>query len=83
MAQLVYEEMSFKGFSVLSSGGHFVQRSETILAILVEGSPKEHFCGIFWKSGHWSRRRCHLKVFIFLALAAILLRVTEPVSQFW
>ena len=29
--------MSFKGFSFLSSGGHFVQRSGTILAILIEG----------------------------------------------
>ena len=30
-------EMSFKGFSVFSSGRHFVQPSGTILAILVEG----------------------------------------------
>ena len=29
-------EMSLKGFSNLSSGGHFVQRSGTIFAILVE-----------------------------------------------
>ena len=29
--------MSLKGFSILSSGGHFVQRSGTIFAILVEG----------------------------------------------
>ena len=27
-------------FSIFSSGGHFVQRSGTILAILVEGHPK-------------------------------------------
>ena len=31
--------MSFKDFSTFSSGGHFVQRSETILAILIEGHP--------------------------------------------
>ena len=31
--------MSFGGFSIFSTGGHFVQRSETILAILVEGYP--------------------------------------------
>ena len=37
------------------------------------GSPKEHFCEIILKSGHWSRRRYHLKVFLFLALAAIFL----------
>ena len=32
--------MSFKGFSIFSSGCHFVQRSGKILAILVEGQPK-------------------------------------------
>ena len=29
-----------KGFSIFSSDGHFVQRSGTILAVLVEGHPK-------------------------------------------
>ena len=29
--------MSFKSFSIFSSGGHFVQWSGTILAILAEG----------------------------------------------
>ena len=32
--------MSFKGFSIFSSGGHFVQRSRIILAILEEGHPR-------------------------------------------
>ena len=32
--------MSFKAFSIFSSGGHFVQGSKTILAILVEGHPR-------------------------------------------
>ena len=32
--------MSFKGISIFSSGGHFVQGSRTILAILVEGHPR-------------------------------------------
>ena len=41
-----------------------------ILAILVE-SPKEHFCEIILKSSHWPRSRYRLKVFLFLALAAI------------
>ena len=35
------EELAFKAsysrFSIFSSGGHFVHRSETVLAILVEG----------------------------------------------
>ena len=29
--------MSFKGFSIFSFVGHFVQQSKTILSILVEG----------------------------------------------
>ena len=33
--------MSFKGFSIFSSGGHFVQRSGTILTILVEGHQRD------------------------------------------
>ena len=37
---LVYEDMLFKGFSIFSSGGHFVQRNKTISAILVEGHPR-------------------------------------------
>ena len=32
--------MSLKGFSIFSSGGHFVQPSTTIFANLVEGHPK-------------------------------------------
>ena len=31
----------------------------------------KHFCEISLKSVYWSRRRCHLKVFSILALAAI------------
>ena len=33
-------------------------------------SPEAHFCEIILKSVHWSMRRCHLKVFLFLPLAA-------------
>ena len=32
------------------------------------GSPKEHFCGIILKSGHWPKRRCHLKLFFFFSI---------------
>ena len=55
--------MSFKCFFFIS-GGHFVQRSGTIVAILVEGHLRNIFCEIVLKSGHWSRRRCHLKFFL-------------------
>ena len=32
--------MSLKGFSIFSFDGHFVQRSRTILAVLVEGNQR-------------------------------------------
>ena len=37
---LVQEKKSFKGFSIFSSGGHLVQRSGMVRAILVEGHPR-------------------------------------------
>ena len=46
------------------------------------GSPKEHFCEAILKSGHWPRTRCRLKVFLFLALVAILFSRAEPLSNF-
>ena len=57
--------MSFKGVSIFSSGGHFVQQSRKILAFLVDDHPKEHFREIILESVHWYRRRSHLKVFLF------------------
>ena len=57
---LVPEEMSFKGFSISSFGGHFVQQN--YLSNDGRWSPKEHFCEIIMISGHWPTRYC-LKVF--------------------
>ena len=37
-----------KGFSIFSSGGQFVQRSGTILAILVEGHSRNISVKLFW-----------------------------------
>ena len=42
-----WSKISFKGFSTFSSGGHFVQRSGTILAILVEGHPRNISIKVF------------------------------------
>ena len=39
--------MSVKGFSILSSGGHFVQRIGMTLAILVEGYPRNISVKVF------------------------------------
>ena len=52
-----------KGFSIFSFDGPFVQRSRTILAIMVPGSSKEHSCEIILKSANWPRRKCGLNGF--------------------
>ena len=53
-------------FSIFSSGSYFVQLSRIILAILVKGHIRNTPVKLF-SSGHWPRRRCHLKDFLFLA----------------
>ena len=61
------------------SGGHFVQRSGTIVAILVEGHLRNIFCEIVLKSGHWSRRRCHLKFFSSLSSVGHFVQQSETI----
>ena len=77
--RLAYEDMSFKGFSIFSSGGHFVQWGGTILAILVEGHPRDISVKLFLKSVHLSRRRCHLSFFSIFSSSS----GAEPLKQFW
>ena len=72
--------MSFKGFSISSFGGHFVQQN--YLSNDGRWSPKEQFCEIIMISGHWPTRRCCLKVFLFLALVAILFSRAKVFSNF-
>ena len=67
--------MVFKGFSIFSCGGHFVQQNRTILAILVKNISVKLFCNQV--GGPWPRRRCCLKIFYF-ALNAILFSGTAP-----
>ena len=50
---LVQEKKSFKGFSILSSGGHLVQGSETGLSNFGKELPKEPSYEINSKSVHW------------------------------
>ena len=45
-------------------------------------SPKEHSCKIISKSMHWLRRQSRLKVFLILALEAILFNGVEWFEQF-
>ena len=45
--------------------------------------PKEYSCEIILKLDKWLWRRCHFKVFLFLALAAILFSGAKPFRQLW
>ena len=49
----VEKEMPIKGFSCFSSGGHFVQWSKTILAILVESHSRNISMKLFCSGGHF------------------------------
>ena len=71
--------MPFKGFSISSFGGHFVQQNH--LSNDGRWSTKEHFCKIIMISGHWPTRCC-LKVFLYLALVAILFSRAKAFSNF-
>ena len=44
-------------------------------------SPKEHSCIFFFKLMYWLRRRSQLKVFLFLAQAAILFNGAEQFGR--
>ena len=48
LAQWPRRRCWLKGFSIFSSDGQFVQRSGTILAILVEGHPRIISVKLFW-----------------------------------
>ena len=75
--------MLLKGFSIFSSGMPFCSEEQNHFSNFGTWSPKEHLCEIILKLGHWPRRRCRLKVFLFLALVAILFSKLEPIKQFW
>ena len=64
--------MSLKGFSIFSSGDHFIQKSGTILAILAEGHPKNISVKLFWNQTSSLGEDVVKKFFYFLALVAIL-----------
>ena len=73
--------------SIFSSGGHSVEESKNLnicfLNNFVRAPPKEHLCEIISNFGHSFSSRCCLKVFLFLALVAILFSEVEQFEQFW
>ena len=50
---------------------------------LGRGSPKEPYCKIISKLMYWLKRRSRLKVFLFLAMAAIVFNGAERSELFW
>ena len=77
-AQWLRKKCCLKGFSIFSSDGHFVQRSGTILAILVEGRQRNIHVKLFRNRPIGLGEDVVLRVFLFLALAAILFNGAEP-----
>ena len=71
-------DMSFKAFAICTSGGQFCSVEWNNFSNLCRGSPKDYFCEIILKSGHWSWRRCRLKVFLSVAVVAFLFSGGEP-----
>ena len=71
-----FSRSHLKLFSIYSPGGHFG------LSNFGRQSPMEQSCIIISKSMHWLRRKSHLKVFLLLALAAILFNGVEQFEQF-
>ena len=69
-------------FSTLSSGGHFVLQSRTSVAVLVKGNERNISVKLF-EIGPLVREEMSFKVFLFLALAAILFSRAKPFRQFW
>ena len=80
---LVKEEKSFKGFSIFSSGGHFVQRSRTVSAILVDSHLRNIPVKLFQNLSIDIAEEVVKSLFLFIALEAILFNVAESFEQFW
>ena len=79
---LVKEEKSFKGFSIFSSGGHLVQRSGRLRAILVDSHlwnlPVKLFQNLSTNLAEVVK-----SLFLFIALVAMLFNVAESSEKFW
>ena len=73
----------FKGFSIFSSGGHFVQWSGTVWAILVDSHLRNIPVKLFQNLSTDLAEEVVKSLFLFIALAAILFNVAESFEQFW
>ena len=69
-------------FLIYSSCCHFVWQSGNICRNIGRGHYEEHFCEIILNLDQWLRR-CHLKIFLFLDMVAILMDRVKQFVQFW
>ena len=77
------KEKLFKGFSIFSSGGHLVQRSWTIWAILVDSHLRNIPVKLFQNLSTALAEEVIKSLLLFIALVAILFNVAESFEQFW
>ena len=63
LSKLLTDAWQSTPFFYFSSGGHFVQRSQTVLAFFGKVALEKLFSEIILKSGPWPRRRCRLNWF--------------------
>ena len=67
---MVQEEIPFKGISYLELWQPFCYTEQNHLCNVFRGYYEEQFCEIILNSDQWFRR-CHLKDYLFGALAAL------------
>ena len=72
-----------KAFSIFSYGGHFVQWSGTVWAILVDSHLRSIPVKLFQNLSTDLAEESVKSLFLFIALAAILFNVAELFEQFW
>ena len=80
---LVQEAKSFKGFSIFSSGGHLVQWSRTVLAILVDSHLRNIPVKLFQNLSTDLAEEVVKSIFLIIALAAILFNAAQFFEQLW
>ena len=70
-------------FSIFSSGGHLVQQSGTVLAVLVDTHLRNIPVKLFQNLSIDIAEEVVKSLSLFIALAAILFNVAELFEQFW
>ena len=72
-----------KAFSIFSYGGHLIQRSEMVWAILVDSHLRSIPVKLFQNLSTDLAEESVKSLFLFIALATILFNVAESFEQFW